>query len=45
MKYEIIEIEPSGQLIQQTDDNGIVSFVPIDLGNKDYQAYLETAPK
>ena len=45
MKYEIIEIEPSGQLIQQTDDNGIVSFVPFDLGNTDYQAYLEATTK
>lgn len=40
MKYEIIEIEPAGQLIQQTDENGIVSFVPMDEGNVDYQAYL-----
>jgi len=42
MKYEIIDIEPSGQLIQQTDKNGIVSFVPMDEGNVDYQKYLAT---
>ena len=42
MKYEIIEIEPSGQLIQQTDKDGIVSFVPMDEGNVDYQNYLAT---
>jgi hypothetical protein len=40
MKYEIIELEPSGQLIQQTDDNGVISFVPMDEGNIDYQNYL-----
>jgi hypothetical protein len=40
MKYEIIQLEPSGQMIQQTDENGTISFVPEDLGNKDYQAYL-----
>ena len=40
MEYEIIEIEPTGQLIKQTDENGIVSFVPMDEGNLDYQAYL-----
>lgn len=40
MKYVIIQLEPFGQMIQQTDENGITSFVPNDLGNKDYQAYL-----
>lgn len=45
MKYEVIKLEPFGELIQQTDENGIVSFVPTDLGNKDYQAYLEATTK
>jgi hypothetical protein len=42
MEYEIIEIEPAGQLIQQTDENGIVSFVPMDKRNVDFQKYLAT---
>lgn len=42
MKYEIIELEPSGQLLQQTDEKGIISFVPLDPANTDYQKYLET---
>jgi hypothetical protein len=40
MEYEIIELEPSGQLIKQTDSNQIISFVPMDEGNTDYQNYL-----
>ena len=28
------------EIIIRTDDNGIISFIPIDEANSDYQAYL-----
>ena len=39
VNYELIENEV-GRYIQRTLD-GIISFIPIDEANSDYQAYLE----
>jgi len=37
--YEVIE-EENFSFIRKTDDNGVVSAIPIDPANSDYQAYL-----
>jgi hypothetical protein len=36
-KYELNE---SSNVVIRTDENGVVSAIPIDKGNSDYQAYL-----
>ena len=41
--YEIIETETlSGivETIKRTDENGLVSWIPLDPANSDYQRYL-----
>jgi hypothetical protein len=38
--YEELTTELGGKIIERTDVNGIVSFIPIDFANSDYQAYL-----
>ena len=38
--YEIIEIEGRNSVIQATDENGLIRFIPMDESNSDYQAYL-----
>ena len=38
--YEVIE-EENFSFIRKTDDNGVVSAIPIDPANSDYQAYLD----
>lgn len=40
MKYEVIELENGGQIIQRNDGDNKVSFIPLDEGNSDYQRYL-----
>lgn len=44
MNYEIVETQsPMGeisQILKRTDENGLVAWIPIDLANSDYQAYL-----
>lgn len=37
--YEIIQFE-SEQIIKRIDENEIVSYIPINESNSDYQAYL-----
>ena len=39
MKYEIIKTDKDS-CIQKTDDDGVISFIPINEANSDYQAYL-----
>jgi hypothetical protein len=47
MKYTYKKLS-EGFMIERTDEEGGVSFIPIDPANSDYQAYLksldETAP-
>ena len=38
--YEKIVSDYGTESIKRTDDNGEISFIPIDLSNSDYQAYL-----
>ena len=38
--YEVIEIDQIISSIKRTDENGLISWIPIDGGNSDYQAYL-----
>ena len=39
--YEVIEnAEMKLQIIKRTDDNGEIAWIPLDLANSDYQAYL-----
>ena len=39
--YEVITDELSqSQTIKRTDENGLVSWIPTDPANSDYQAYL-----
>ena len=40
-QYEKIEHE-FGSIIKRTTDDGVISFIPLDEGNSDYQAYLES---
>ena len=40
MKYKIIEIDENSQVIQRSNDDGSVSFIPTDPANSDYQRYL-----
>ncbi len=42
MKYTYEEIETNfgGIVIRRTDENGLLAWIPTDLGNSDYQAYL-----
>ena len=40
MKYKLIENEFGGSYIERTDEAGVISFIPIDEANSDYQAYL-----
>lgn len=39
--YEIFEDGLNKQIIM-TEEDGTIRFVPIDEGNKDYQAYLKS---
>ena len=38
--YEQIDNEIGQKIIKRTDENGLVSWVPLDEANSDYQAYL-----
>jgi hypothetical protein len=40
-KYEVLE----NNYIKRTDDDGAIWFIPNDLTNSDYQAYLEATTK
>ena len=39
MIYELIETEDYS-VVKRTDGNGVVSFVPVETANADYQKYL-----
>ena len=40
MKYEIIKPEFGSDHVKRTNDDGSISFIPLDLANSDYVAYL-----
>ena len=41
MAYTYEEItDELGTIIKRTDENGVESWIPTDLANSDYQAYL-----
>jgi len=40
--YEVIENSQGENIIKRTDANGVESWIPSDLGNKDFVAYLES---
>ena len=39
LTYEKVETE-NYVVIKATDENGVTSWIPLDQGNADYQAYL-----
>ncbi len=39
--YEVIQQEHAEDVIKKTDADGKISWIPKDLGNSDYQAYLK----
>ena len=39
--WEIIEPPVGDTYLHRTDENGVVSIVPMDEANSDYQAYLD----
>jgi hypothetical protein len=41
MKYKKIQID-GNEFIERTTDDGVVSFIPLDPANSDYQAYLKS---
>ena len=41
MIYEQFTTEFGVKLIKRTDESGLVSFIPMDEANSDYQRYLE----
>jgi hypothetical protein len=40
--YKVIENSQGENIIKRTDSNGVESWIPSDLGNSDYVAYLES---
>ncbi len=38
--YEEVTTDNGNDYIKRTTDDGIVSFIPVDEANADYQAYL-----
>ena len=40
-QYEKVQDE-FGSFIKRTTDDGVISFIPIDEANADYQTYLST---
>jgi hypothetical protein len=45
MKYEIIKSDFGSESVKRINDDGSVSFIPMDISNSDYQEYLETTTK
>ena len=41
-QYEMIETPFGGEVLKRTDENGQEWFIPNDLANSDYQAYLKS---
>jgi hypothetical protein len=41
MNYTYEEVISNlGKVIKRTDEDGVITIIPTDLGNSDYQAYL-----
>jgi hypothetical protein len=40
-KYTVIENPIGGDCIQRDNENGSISYIPIDPANSDYQEYLK----
>jgi hypothetical protein len=40
--YEVITTDLGSEIIKRTDGSGAVSWIPLDPGNSDYQAYLKS---
>ena len=40
MDYELIEDEVIGNSLRRTNEDGSISFIPVDESNSDYRAYL-----
>ena len=38
--YKLIQNEIGSAYLERTDEAGVISFIPIDEANSDYQAYL-----
>jgi hypothetical protein len=38
--YKLIKNELGSSYLERTDEAGVISFIPIDEANSDYQAYL-----
>jgi hypothetical protein len=38
--YEEVTSENNEKMLKRTDENGLVSWVPLDPANSDYQRYL-----
>ena len=41
MKYTLKTNDFGGEYIEMISDDGVISFIPIDPANSDYQAYLD----
>ena len=41
MIYKIIANENGFEILTRTNEDGSISYIPIDLSNSDYQAYLK----
>lgn len=39
--YELIE-QPDGKIIKRNNENGTITWIPMDEANSDYQAYLKS---
>jgi hypothetical protein len=42
MIYEEFTTEFGIKLIKRTNENGLISFIPMDSANSDYQEYLKS---
>lgn len=42
MTYQIIETDTGFQVLTRTNEDGSISYIPIDEANSDYQAYLKS---
>jgi hypothetical protein len=40
--YEEVTDELGHKMIKRTDVDGLVAWIPLDLGNSDYQRYLNS---
>jgi hypothetical protein len=40
IKYQIIENNIIGKILQRENEDGSISYIPLDESNSDYQAYL-----